>query len=174
MTKESIVDFRRNEQQNHFPLFIHGEAVERMCNIKYLGVNISEDLSGSINIASAVGKAQQHLYYLKKSRSAQITKQLMVNFYNRAISRVLTERFSSCTKADQQTLQRVVKTAGRITGAISAIYATHCLSSGWSEDHTFSAPPSVSPVPPAALRLKVQFYMSPNHQTGPQPVSPGS
>lgn len=135
-TKEIIVDFRRNGQQNHFPLFIDGEAVERVCNIKYLGVNISEDLSGSINISSAVGKAQQHLYYLRKLRSAQITKRLMVNIYNCAISRVLTLRFSSCTKADQQTLQRAVKTAGKITGAISAIYTTHCLRSGWSEDHT--------------------------------------
>ncbi|KAM3591016.1 uncharacterized protein V6R79_020749 [Siganus canaliculatus] len=39
--------------------------------------------------------------------------------------------FSSCTKADQQALQRVVKTAGRIIGTslteISTIYSTCCL-----------------------------------------------
>lgn len=101
---------------------------------KYLGVNISEDLSWSINTSSAVRKAQQRLYYPRKLRGAQIPKRLMVNL-SCAISSVLTYGFLvwlfSCTKADQQARQQVVKAAGRITGAtfpeISAIYATRCL-----------------------------------------------
>lgn len=101
---------------------------------KYLGVSISEDLSWSINTSSAVRKAQQRLYYSRKLRGAQIPKRLMVNL-SCAISSVLTYGFLvwsfSCTKADQQACQQVVKAAGRITGAtfpeISAIYATRCL-----------------------------------------------
>lgn len=42
-TKEIIVDFRRNTQQNHSPLSIGSEVVERVADVKYLGVVISED-----------------------------------------------------------------------------------------------------------------------------------
>jgi len=59
----------------------------------------------------------------------------MVNFYNCAISSVLTYGFlvwySSCTKAHQQALQRVVNIAGKIIGTtlpnISNIYDSRCL-----------------------------------------------
>ena len=96
---------------------------------------MTEDLSWGTHTALAVGKAQQRLYYLRKLRSAKIPEPLMVNFYHCAISSVLTYGllvwFSSFTKAGQQALQRVVKTAGRIIGTtlpeISTIYATRCL-----------------------------------------------
>lgn len=110
-----IVDPRRRRQNNHPPLSIGNEAVERVTHFKFLGVTITEDLSWGINTASAIGKAQQRLYYLRQLKRAGIPKQLMVNFYNCAISSVLTYGFlvwfSSCTKAEQHALQRVVKTA---------------------------------------------------------------
>ncbi len=92
-------------------------------------------MSWGTNTASVVGKAQQRLYYLRKLKSAKIPRQLMVNFYNCAISSVLSYGFlvwfSSCTKADQQALQRVVRTAGRIIGTtlpeMSTIFTTRCL-----------------------------------------------
>ncbi len=43
-TKELIVDFRKRQQQPYTPLMISGTPVERV-SIKYLGVNISEDLT---------------------------------------------------------------------------------------------------------------------------------
>lgn len=82
------MDFCRNRQQNHSLLSNGSEVVERVSNFKYLELNVTEDLSWSINTFSAVGKAQQGLYYLKKLRSAHIL--LMVNFHNCAISSVLT------------------------------------------------------------------------------------
>uniref|UniRef100_A0AAX7V411 Alkylated DNA repair protein AlkB homologue 8 N-terminal domain-containing protein n=1 Tax=Astatotilapia calliptera TaxID=8154 RepID=A0AAX7V411_ASTCA len=92
-------------------------------------------LSWGNHITSVVRKAQQRLYYLRRLRSAHIPRSLMLNFYNCAISSVLTYGFlvwfPSCTKADQQALQRVVKEAGRIIGTslpeISNIFPTRCL-----------------------------------------------
>ncbi len=44
-TKELIVDFRKRQQQPYTPLMISGTPVERVSSFKYLGVNISEDLT---------------------------------------------------------------------------------------------------------------------------------
>ncbi|KAK7901608.1 hypothetical protein WMY93_018377 [Mugilogobius chulae] len=134
-TKEIVVDFRRRGHTDHQPLFIGKDVVERVQSFKFLGVTVTEDLSWGDHISKAVGKAQQRLYYLRKLKSAHISRPLMVNFYNCAISSVLTYGFlvwfSSCSKADQQALQRVVKAAGRIIGTtlpeISTIFSTRCL-----------------------------------------------
>lgn len=96
---------------------------------------MTEDLSWGKHTSLAVGKAQQHLYYLSKVNSVCIQRPLKVNFYTCPISSVLTDGFlvwfASCTKAEQQAPQRVVKAAGKIIGAtlpaISTIYSTHCL-----------------------------------------------
>ncbi|KAI3374128.1 hypothetical protein L3Q82_005989 [Scortum barcoo] len=44
-TKEVIVDYRRSRRTEHAPLLIHGEAVERVNNIKFLDIHITSDLS---------------------------------------------------------------------------------------------------------------------------------
>ncbi|KAI3359939.1 hypothetical protein L3Q82_014293 [Scortum barcoo] len=45
-TKEVIVDYRRSRKDmEHAPLLIHGEAVERVNNIKFLGIHITSDLT---------------------------------------------------------------------------------------------------------------------------------
>ncbi len=110
-TKENIIDFRKAGQYKHSPLSIGNEVMERVTEFKFLGVTVSEDLSWSTNTASVVGKAHQCLYYMRKLKRAKIHRQLMVNLYNSAISSVLSYGFlvwfSSCTKADQQALQRV-------------------------------------------------------------------
>uniref|UniRef100_A0A669F608 Reverse transcriptase domain-containing protein n=1 Tax=Oreochromis niloticus TaxID=8128 RepID=A0A669F608_ORENI len=134
-TKEIIVDFRRKGHSNHLPLFIGGGEVERVSSFKFLGVTVTEDLSWGNHTTLAVRKAQQRLYYLRRLRSAHIPRPLMLNFYNCAISSVLMYGllvwFPSCTKADQQALQRVVEEAGRIIATtlpeISNIFRTRCL-----------------------------------------------
>ncbi len=44
-TKELIVDFRKRQQRPYTPLMISGTPVERVSSFKYLGVNISKDLT---------------------------------------------------------------------------------------------------------------------------------
>lgn len=115
-TKEIIVDCCKNKPSNHRPLSIGSEVVERVSSFKFLGVTMTEDLSWGTHIAPAVRKAQKHLFYLRKLKSYHIPRPLLVNFYNCAISSVLMYGFlmwfSSSSKADQQELQCVVKTAG--------------------------------------------------------------
>ncbi|KAI3366867.1 hypothetical protein L3Q82_009518 [Scortum barcoo] len=55
-TKEVIVDYRRSRRTEHAPLLIHGEAVERVNNIKFLGIHITSDLTWSMNTAHLVKK----------------------------------------------------------------------------------------------------------------------
>ncbi len=55
-TKELIVDFRKRQQQPYTPLMI---SVERVSSFKYLGVNISEDLTWTAHIQTQVQKARE-------------------------------------------------------------------------------------------------------------------
>ncbi len=79
-SKEVIVDFRKKGQPNHTPLFIGSEEVQHVPSFKFMGPTVSEDLSWGINTASAAGKAQQCLSYLRKLRRAKLPKQILVNF----------------------------------------------------------------------------------------------
>src|SRR4029434_3354961 len=44
-TKEMIVDYRRRQVEEHAPLHINGSAVEMVSCFRFLGVNISNDLT---------------------------------------------------------------------------------------------------------------------------------
>ncbi len=57
-TKELIVDFRRRQQRPYTPLMISGTPVERVSSFKYLGVNISEDLTWTTHIQTQVKTVQ--------------------------------------------------------------------------------------------------------------------
>ncbi len=63
-TKELIVDFRKRHLLPYTPLVISGTPVERVSSFKYLGVNISEDLTWTTHIQTQVKKARQRLYHL--------------------------------------------------------------------------------------------------------------
>ncbi len=60
-TKELIVDFRKRQNWPYTPLMISGTPVERVSSFKYLGVNISEDLTWTAHIQTQVKKARQRL-----------------------------------------------------------------------------------------------------------------
>ncbi len=67
-TKELIVDFRKRHLLPYTPLMISGTPVERVSSFKYLGVNISEDLTWTTHIQTQVKKARQRLYHLRQLR----------------------------------------------------------------------------------------------------------
>ncbi len=60
-TKELIVDFRKRQQRPYTPLVISGTPVERVSSFKYLGVNISVDLTWTTHIQTPVKKVRQRL-----------------------------------------------------------------------------------------------------------------
>ncbi len=63
-TKELIVAFRKRQQRPYTPPMISGTPVERVSSFKYLGVNISEDLTWTAHIQTQIKKARQRLYHL--------------------------------------------------------------------------------------------------------------
>ena len=130
-TKEIVIDFRR-DKPCHRGLCIGGEEVERVSSFKFLGVNISENLSWSLNATCLVKKAQKRLFFLRKLKRNGLPQNLLINFYRSTIESILTYGctawYSSCTDAERKDLQRVVKTAQWIIGSplphLSDIYSS--------------------------------------------------
>ncbi len=106
-TAELIVKFRKRQQQPYTPLMISGTPVERVSSFKYLGVNISEDLT--THIQTQVKKARQRLYHLRQLRKFRVSPAILKTFYSGAIESVLTQ--------DCKALQRVVRLAECISGS---------------------------------------------------------
>lgn len=95
-TKEVIVDFRRSGRTAHAPLLIQGVEVERVENIKFLGIHISADLTWALNTSHLVRKAQQRLFFLRKLKQAGL-----IHFFRIVIESILcygvTVWHASCT-----------------------------------------------------------------------------
>ncbi len=135
-TKELIVDFRKRQQRPYTPLMISGTPVERVSSFKYLGVNISEDLTWTAHIQTQVKKARQRLYHLPQLRKFRVSPAILKTFYSGAIESVLTQRISvwygNSLNQDCKALQRVVRLAERISGSalpsLQDIYLKRCKS----------------------------------------------
>lgn len=127
------MDFRK-KQTVHNPLTINGSAVESVKSTKFLGVHITDDQTWSTNTISLVKKAQQRLHFLRRLRRADLPPSALTTFYRGAIESILTSSLSvwygSCSAADQKALQRVVRTAEKITRspqpAIQDLYPSRC------------------------------------------------
>ncbi len=64
--------------------------MERVSSFKYLGVNISEDLT--THIQTQVKKARQRLYHLRQLRKFKVSLAIVKTFYSGAIESVLTAK----------------------------------------------------------------------------------
>ncbi len=93
-TNELMVDFRKRQQRPYTPLMISGTPVERVSSYKYLGVNISEDLTWTAHIQTQVKKARQRLYHLRQLRKFRVSPTILKTFYSGAIESVLTQCIS--------------------------------------------------------------------------------
>ncbi len=131
-TAELIVNFRKRQQQPYTPLMISGTPVERVSSFKYLGVNISEDLT--THIQTQVKKARQRLYHLRQLRKFRVSPAILKTFYSGAIESVLTQCISvwydNSSNQDCKALQRVVHLAECISGSalpsLQDIYLKRC------------------------------------------------
>ncbi len=111
------------------PLMISGTPVESVSSFKYLGVNISEDLTWTAHIQTQVKKARQRLYHLRQLRKFRVSPAILKTFYSGAIESVLTQCISvwygNSLNHDGKALQRVVHLAERISGsALPSLYTS--------------------------------------------------
>ncbi len=110
--------------------------LERVSSFKYLGVNISEDLTWTTHIQTQVKKARQRLYHLRQLRKFRVSPAILKTFYSGAIESVLTQCISvwygNSSNQDCKALQRVVRLAERISGSalpsLQDIYLKRCKS----------------------------------------------
>ncbi len=125
-TKELIVDFRKRQQQPYTPLMISGTPVERVSSFKYLGVNISENLTWTTHIQTQVKKARQRMYHLQHLRKFRVSPAILKTFYSGAIESVLTQCISvwygNGSNQDCKALQRVVRFSGSALPSLQDIY----------------------------------------------------
>ncbi len=130
------MDFRKRQQRPYTPLMISGTPVERVSSFKYLGVNISKDLTWTTHIQTQVKKARQRLYHLRHLRKFRVSPAILKTFYSGAIESVLTQCISvwygKSSNQDCKALQRVVRLAERISGSalpsLQDIYLKRCKS----------------------------------------------
>ncbi len=135
-TKELIVDFRKRQQWPYTPLMISWTPLERLSSFKYLGVNISEDLTWTAHIQTQVKKARQRLYHLRQLRKFRVSPAILKTFYSGAIESVLTQCISvwygNSSNQDCKAMQRVVRLAEHISGSalpsLQDIYLKRCKS----------------------------------------------
>ena len=114
------MDYRRSRKTEHAPLCIHGEAVERVDSIKFLGIHISSDLSWSVNTSHLVRKAQQRLFFLRRLRSFEVCSEMLHMFYQSVVASVLFYAAvcwgGSMTDRNSRRLDRLVKKASSVLG----------------------------------------------------------
>ncbi|KAK1788983.1 hypothetical protein P4O66_015878, partial [Electrophorus voltai] len=110
------------------------KTVERVDSFRYLGVHVSQDLSWALHTNSLAKKARQRLYHLRRLRDFRLPSKVLRNFYTCTIESILTGNitvwFGNSTKQDRQALQRVVRSAERITHTelpdLQTIYYKRC------------------------------------------------
>ncbi|KAK3549098.1 hypothetical protein QTP70_031891, partial [Hemibagrus guttatus] len=135
ISKNDESAYRERAQSGHSLLFINGSSVEIIKNTKFLGVHLAENFTWSLNTSSISKKAQQHLYFLRRLRKAHLPPTILTVFYRGTIESVLssciTVWFGNCIFLDRKTLQRIVRTAEKITGvsfpSIMDMYTTGCI-----------------------------------------------
>ena len=119
-TKEIIIDFRLKKTPMA-PLLINDSTVEQVSTFKFLGTYVSNDLSWEFNSLSILSKARQRLYFLRKLKSFNVNKTILINFYRAIVESVLTTSitvwFDRTTCQMKSKLQYIVRVSEKIIGA---------------------------------------------------------
>ena len=121
-TKEMVVDLRRNKSTMN-AVVVDSHAIERVTSFKFLGATISATLTWEAHCDALLKKAQQRLYFLRQLKRFGLRREILSQFYRSTIESILTfclcVWFRGAPKQLRNRMQRVVKTAVRITGCDS-------------------------------------------------------
>ena len=121
-TKEMVVDIRKSKAPRPpiLPINIDGEDIEMVRSYKYLGVHLDNKLDWSVNSEALFRKGQSRLYFLRKLRSFDVCKEMLVMFYHAMMASVIFFAVvcwgGNILKADSNKLDKLVKKAGSVVG----------------------------------------------------------
>ena len=93
--------------------------MERADSYRFLGLQVTSDLSWTHNTTATVKKAQQRLYFIRLLRKAGLNHRPLTQAYRGLVESILTiiiVWYGTTTQAERKALQRVIKTAERIIG----------------------------------------------------------
>ncbi len=127
-TKELVVDYRRQSRE-HTPI----------TSFKFLGVQITEDLTWSAHTDAVLKKAHQRLFFLRRLRKFGTSPSILRSFYTCTVESILTgcitTWFRNSTAGNRKALQRVMRTARHIVGgelpSLQDIYTRWCTRKAW-------------------------------------------
>ncbi len=134
ISKAKVVDFRKGTSE-HPPINIDGTPVERVSSIKFLGVNITEDLTWTIRTQSVMRKTHQRLFFLRWLKKFGLSSKILRQFYGCTVESILTgciiAWYGNCTTLNRKALQRIVQMAQHIIGSelpsLQDIYTQRCV-----------------------------------------------
>ncbi len=132
-TREIVMDFRKKSPPLQ-PLFIKGTGVERADSHRFLGLEVTSNLSWTTHTANTVKKAQKHMYHIRLLRKAGLSCRPLTLAHRGLIESILTAGITvwdgNTTQAERRALQRVIKTAERATGtklpSMDTLYSQRC------------------------------------------------
>ena len=152
-----------------FQMDNEGTAVEKVESLKFLGVHITDKLKWSTHTDSMVKKAQQRLFNCRRLKKMGLSPKALTNFYRCTIESIMsgciTAWYGNCSAHNRKALQRVVRSAQRITGgklpALQDNYSTRCHRKA-KKIIKSQQPPEPLPVHPAIIQKarSVQVHQS--------------
>ena len=129
-----------------------------------------------------VKKAQQRLFNFRRLKKFGLSPKALTNFYRCTIESILagciTAWYGNCSALNRKALQRVVRSAQRITRGQSTCppgHLHHPMSQEGHKDHQGQQPPEPLPVHPAIIQKarSVQVHQSWDRETEKQLLSQG-
>ena len=125
-TKELIIDFRIKKAPVT-PILIKGEAIEIVDSYKYLGVYVDRRLDWKANTNAIYKKTQSRLFFLRRLRSFDASKQLLHVFYQSIVASVIffaVVCWGCCLdsskikggKENSDKINKLIKKAGSVIG----------------------------------------------------------
>jgi len=122
-TKDMVIDFRKSTSFPP-PTIMKGADVEMVDSYKYLGVVLDNKLCFQSHVNVTSKKVQQRLFFLRKMRTFHVSSEMMTLFYRSFIESLLTfcivAWFGNLNLYNKNRLDRLVKTAGKISGSQQA------------------------------------------------------